>query len=102
MNAVPTSPGPVVTLPMALADKLFACYYGGGPRHPGAPNQSAPTVPAATPPVSDDQERAATERLREAILASRQRRMIPRGQAPGATPTVFPDTMTPDPPEPSP
>ena len=94
---VPSQPGQaLVTIPMALADKLFACYYGSGPRHHTSPTQSSPPIPTAPPPTPDE-EQAATERLRKALADTRRSRMIPRGQAPGATPTVFPDTIPPDP-----
>lgn len=95
---IPVQPAaqPSVTIPMALADRLFACYYGTGPRHPTSPGERplpSTTVPA-NPPPTPDEEAAATERLRKALADARRSRMIPRGTAPGATPTAFPDTMS--------
>lgn len=93
---IPVQPAaqPSVTIPMVLADKLFACYYGAGPRHPTSPGAHQPTSTPTNPPPTPDQEAAATERLRKALADARRSRMIPRGTAPGATPTAFPDTMS--------
>lgn len=47
----PTPQGSGVWLPMALADRLFACYYGRGPRHASAqePTEEEPETPTAPP-----------------------------------------------------
>lgn len=45
----PTPKGPTVTLPLAFADALFACYYGVGPR-----NRSSPLFTSDRPAPAPD------------------------------------------------
>lgn len=100
------TPVPSMSIPMPLADALLACYYGTGPRHRTSPLHATDrpqwegTVPGSQPKPPDDPE--ADARLRKALDAVRNRRMIPRGAAPGSidkqppapptgTPTLFPE-----------
>ena len=33
---------PLISIPASLFERFSVCYYGGGPRHPSAPDQPAP------------------------------------------------------------
>ncbi len=77
-----------VCVPMALAHRLFDCYYGGGPRH--AEREARPTVTAFDgqlpqgPPVTGEgsvSDALSLERMRPATM---MRGFVPRGVAPGA------------------
>jgi hypothetical protein len=70
-DPVPTTTG--VWLPMALADRLLACYYGGAPRHPSAREVSPPA------PVAAPTEPTLQERLEGLVPQPQWRPPIPRG-----------------------
>jgi len=72
---------PVVVLPQALAERLFRCYYGQGPRCGQAPAAVAEELAGPTPPLSEDASRleGALPLTTHPFLANEPRGYIPRG-----------------------
>ena len=83
------SPSPVgVWIPLPLAERLFDCYYGGGPRH--LDRHARPIPEPVSPPVEDDRRGPHFEGVRESL---------PRGARPGGILARAARMKPPSPPE---
>ena len=103
-NPTPSDSG--VWVPMVLANRLFACYYGDGPRHHGRPDspppaavEPSPVVPSAGEPRVDRTVRATGTRFGVPSDISTMRGFTPKGIYTKIAPPVSNPLSPPRPPD---